>query len=511
MGGSRAGYNPPYFMAPPPGSRLGPDEIVALIGAHPNLTANYDIGTRDDATDVVHELLEGETLRSVLPLVLALTLAASGCTEVEGTGATRYRNGRWFDGEGFARRDAYVVGDRFIAAAPVKIDSVVDLTGGFVVPAFGEAHNHNVELAATLDDVVDGYLRAGVFYAKVPGGIAELSAEIRDRVNHPGSIDVVFSNAAFTSRGGHPVPLYRGHLAKARYEPVLGPLKPEWFDGRAYFQVETEEELDAAWDRLMATDPDFVKVHLLGGSTPAAHPGATSTSGESADASHAGAATGDRRGLNRSLLPKVVERASAAGLRVTAHVETADDFRTAVAAGVSEIAHVPGHYIAAAEAMGACLLTAEDAREAARRDVTVVTTTYLARTSPWPGNNLELADSALAANLRTLRDNGVRLAIGSDHGATSLPEVDNLRRLGVFDPLTLLRNWAEVTPRAVFPDRLVGRLAEGYEANFLSLACNPVEDFSCVERIQLRVKQGRLLPPLPEPAGSPTPLAHSPH
>ena len=101
-------------MALTPGSRLGPYEIVAPIGAggmgevyrgrdprlgrdvaikvlpasfsqdadrlrrfeqeakaagvlnHPNITAVYDIGSADDAPYVVQELLEGETLRSVL-------------------------------------------------------------------------------------------------------------------------------------------------------------------------------------------------------------------------------------------------------------------------------------------------------------------------------------------------------------------------------------------------------------------------------------------------------------
>src|SRR5215813_10989854 len=101
-------------MAISPGSRLGPYEILAPIGAggmgevwkakdprlgrevavkvlpaslsadtdrlrrfeqeakaagilnHPNITAVYDIGTHEDAPYVVQELLEGETLRSVL-------------------------------------------------------------------------------------------------------------------------------------------------------------------------------------------------------------------------------------------------------------------------------------------------------------------------------------------------------------------------------------------------------------------------------------------------------------
>lgn len=39
-------------------------------------------------------------------------------------------------------------------------------------------------------------------------------------------------------------------------------------------------------------------------------------------------------------------------------------------------------------------------------------------------------------------------------------------------------------------DRRIGRFDEGYEASFVALAGNPVEDFSQVQRIVRRFKQG---------------------
>lgn len=92
--------------------------------------------------------------------------------------------------------------------------------------------------------------------------------------------------------------------------------------------------------------------------------------------------------------------------------------------------------------------------------------------------------------LRLLRESGVTLAIGSDHGATSLQEVKNLRRLGVFDGRTLLRLWAGTSAASVFPGRDIGRLEPGFEADFLSLACDPIDDLDCLEQIRLRVKAG---------------------
>ena len=66
--------------------------------------------------------------------------------------------------------------------------------------------------------------------------------------------------------------------------------------------------------------------------------------------------------------------------------------------------------------------------------------------------------------------------------------------LAVFDNLTLLKLWCQATPQAIFPHRKIGRLREGYEASFLVLKGNPIDDFANVRKIALRFKQGRRIP-----------------
>jgi imidazolonepropionase-like amidohydrolase len=73
-------------------------------------------------------------------------------------------------------------------------------------------------------------------------------------------------------------------------------------------------------------------------------------------------------------------------------------------------------------------------------------------------------------------------------------EAEYLATLGVFTPLELLRLWSEATPRAIFPQRRVGCLADGCDASFLALSRDPSADFSSTRRIALRMKDGRLLP-----------------
>lgn len=96
-------------------------------------------------------------------------------------------------------------------------------------------------------------------------------------------------------------------------------------------------------------------------------------------------------------------------------------------------------------------------------------------------------------NLQLLRRHGVRIAIGSDHADTSLMEAMNLWSLKIFDNLTLLKMWCETTPATIFLDRRIGHLEEGYEASFLVLAKNPLEQFDHVKAITMRFKQGHVL------------------
>jgi imidazolonepropionase-like amidohydrolase len=93
-----------------------------------------------------------------------------------------------------------------------------------------------------------------------------------------------------------------------------------------------------------------------------------------------------------------------------------------------------------------------------------------------------------------LKKHGVRIAIGSDsYRQTSLVEVLNLHRLKVFDNLTLLKMWCETTAATIFPQRKIGFLKEGYEASFLVLDADPLQDFANVQKIYTRVKQGEIL------------------
>lgn len=389
------------------------------------------------------------------------------------------RNGRWFDGTGFRETTFYTRSGTLQATRPARVDSVIDLAGGWVVPPYGEAHNHNVEASSRLEATIRRYLEAGVFYVMNPDVLPRNAIAIRGLVNRPSSVDVAFAMGGFTSPGGHPVGVVERNLNRGIWTEADG-------DGAFYYGVESEADLDRVWPGFLELEPDIVKVYLL--------------YSEAYERRRADPDAHGWYGLDPALVPAIVRRAEEAGLRVAAHVETAADFRVAVEAGVDVVAHLPGfrgnegHRFPDPTAFE---IDEALAAEAAERGVVVVTT--LADFRSAPDSLAAAAHEVFRHNLSILKRHGVALAVGSDaYGTVGVEQAELLHDLGVFTNLELLKAWVETTPAAIFPERRIGRLEPGWEASFLVLEANPLEDFSATERIALRVKQGLVLTP---PAG----------
>jgi hypothetical protein len=367
------------------------------------------------------------------------------------------------------------------------VDSLIDLSGKYVVPPFGEAHNHNVEQSSRLDAVIHAYLKAGIFYVKNPNSLPTATTALAGKINTPRGLDVAFSGGGLTASGGHPIALAERQISRGTWSKADG-------EGGFYFVIDNRADLDRKWQKIVAGRPDFIKTYLLYSEEYAKR---------KADEAYT-----DWRGLDPALLPEIVRRAHRAGLRVSAHVETAADFHHALVAGVDEINHLPGfrpekNDPANYQNLSRYEISEADARLAGRNRVVVVTTIsevleVIAKIDE-RGAQASMARpvrSLLSRNLKLLAEHHVRIAIGSDrYRQNSLPEAMGLHGLNIFDNLTLLKMWCEATPRAIFPARRIGRLREGYEASFLVLNGDPIQDFTNVQKIDMRIKQGVVLSP----------------
>ncbi|MDQ2668654.1 MAG: amidohydrolase [Gemmatimonadota bacterium] len=389
-------------------------------------------------------------------------------------------NGHWFNGQRFVSRTWWIVDGTFRSHRPARIDSVIDLAGEYVVPPYGEAHNHNVQTSARFDALLARYLHDGVFYVKNPNSLPRDRDVLVGRVNTPQSIDVLFANGGLTASGAHPDEIVARNIARGSWTSAEG-------EGAFVWTIDDRESLERQWPKILAGRPDFIKTYLLYSEEYAKRRNDTTY--------------GPWKGLDPALLPEIVRRAHAARLRVSTHVETEADFRAALVAGTDEINHIPGFRGDEREQIPAAThayeVTNADAARAARQGTVVVTTLggFAALDPAGPDSiRRRRADALATRNLRTLLRHGVRLALGSDtYSDTSIGEALYLNKLGVFSNAALLRLWSEATPQAIFPHRRIGVFADREEASFLALADDPLADFGNTRHILLRMKQGRLI------------------
>lgn len=394
-----------------------------------------------------------------------------------------WKNGYWYDGSGFRKTTFFTVNGLLTTHRPEHIDSIIDLKEQFVIPPFGEAHNHAPDVELDFDLINERYLADGIFYVKNPNSIPFTTNKIRTRINQPRSVDVVYANGGLTANGGHPVVLYN-YLLTTIYRTTIPGWTERSMEGQAYYLINHAEELEKKWPFILADKPAFIKAYLLYSEEYEQRKDDTSYNG--------------KKGLNPKLLPLIVKKAKEAGLSVSCHVETPADLRNAIKAGVQEINHLPGYQVRWKEGYEEdyYLLSHALLRRMKRARVHADPTYSLAETELLEPDSLRYAARKRLhiRNLQRLRRHRIPLTIGCDsYNKTAQTEMQYLQQLHVFSNHELLRMWCINTPLAIFPQRKIARLQDGYEASFLVVAENPLINFNTVYNIQLRVKQGTIL------------------
>lgn len=370
-------------------------------------------------------------------------------------------------GQSFVERDLLVADGRVVEG--FEPDSTIDVSGRWIVPAFGDAHQHTFGTEYSRYYLGD-FVAAGVLYGLDLTNPASAGMEMQ-RLAAADSlpIDIAFSHGGISRLGGP-----RPHPATVM-ENLYGDGDPEnWsLEGDAYWSLDAVDDVARMWPEFMAQGPDVVKVYVL-------------AFGEGDE--------GCGYGLCPDVLQAVVDRAHGEGLRVFAHVNTAADVRVALDAGVDALAHLPlGNNGIRADAAEPFLLGPDLVEEIGRRELVITPTSHLLvqGTEGFPADTLITELELQRQQLQSLHDAGARLALsGHDWQVTSRREAEYLVAYDLLDPATVLELWAGTTPRAIYPDRQVGHLRPGAEATFLVLGGDPIADFSAVRDIRLRVRDG---------------------
>jgi len=428
-----------------------------------------------------------------LALVLLFIFSLNGFSSGQTTPKNyHFKNGNWFDGKTFKKREFYSVSGILTSKKPNQIDETIDLKNQFVIPPFADAHTHNLDGTFNLEQTINAYLKEGTFYAQVLGNYAGQAKQAKPFLNKASSLDVVYANGMLTCTFGHPFMVYEP-LAMGIYSPfearqkIAAVKKSRLAENRAYWFFDSKSDVDAKWQKYIETKPDIVKIALLDAENYQKH-----------------VATGNTldKGLSPEVAEYVIQKAHQANLKVYAHIETANDFRLGLKIGVDGFAHLPYYgWSGKSEDKPQDDLTLADIKLAAKKKIFIVPTAQISRgaaTNYTTDGKEELQTDRFNRILERQRilynsmiKNGVKIVLGSDYfGKTLGVELWHLHDNKIFDNLTLLKIGVEDTPQAIFPNRKIGKFKDGYEANFITVTENPLTNFETIKNINLRFKQG---------------------
>lgn len=439
-----------------------------------------------------------KTMKKILLLllfVLSICSISAQKLDLNQSKTFKFINGNWFDGKKFNKRIFYSVNGLLTGKTPEKIDETIDLKNGYVVPPFADAHTHNLGGTFNLDKLSKEYIAEGTFYVQVLGNYATGAKHARSLLNQPSTLDAVYANGGLTSTLGHPFLVYEpralGFYNPAEWNANMEKIKlGRRGENNVYWFLDSIADVDAKWDKFLAQKPDLVKIFLL--------------DAKNYEKLYKNGKAGDK-GLSATVAEYVVKKTHQAGLRVYAHIETADDFRLGLKIGVDGFAHAPNYgWSGKIEDKPQDDLTLADIRLAARRKTVIIPTAQWGRMAATDyaaeGTQKPAAERMARVVERQKRmfnlmlRNGVTIAFGSDYfGRTLGSELSYLHDNRIFDNLTLLKIAAEITPQIIFPNRKIGKLRDGYEASFLVLNANPLMDFEQIKNINFRFKQGNII------------------
>jgi imidazolonepropionase-like amidohydrolase len=239
--------------------------------------------------------------------------------------------------------------------------------------------------------------------------------------------------------------------------------------GNGYWFIDNKEALAANWDKLKMQNPGVISIYLL-------------------DVQNSGGKEG--KGLSAEVAKLVVKKAHKSGLRVFAQVETADDLRFGLKIGVDGFANLPGNNWDGSGDLKKFELSDDDIKILAKKKTPLVLLLSHAQAAV----NRPVVQEFHNRAIKRLLDANVQVAMGSDDSQRTLRvELNYWYGLGQLDSPRTLKVLCENTPRAIFPNRKIGKIENGYEASFIVLSDNPMTNVLKTRIQAFKVKDGVLL------------------
>ncbi|MFN0215347.1 MAG: hypothetical protein ACKVT2_13910 [Saprospiraceae bacterium] len=413
-------------------------------------------------------------MKRVLPSLLILSFFCQIISAQTAGKSYEFRNGQWYDGKSFVNATWYTSNGLFSKKAPSKIDSVIDLQGRWVIPPMGDAHCSSISENQSAANTLNLYMGEGIFYLQIIGNTQEGRSNTAPLLNKATAPDASFSNGVITCSLGYPFLEYEGPANKIRNPSLWGENYAELKTsqkllGNGYWFIDNKDALAAQWDKIKMQNPGVIMIYLL-------------------DAQNNGGKEG--KGLSPEVAKLVIKKAHKSDLRVFAQVETSEDLRLGLKLGVDGFANLPGHNWDGFGDTNKFELSNDDLKALAKKKTPLVLLLSHAQAAP----NRAAVQEFHKKTLKRLLDANVNVAMGSDDAQRTLRmELNYWFGLGGMDDARTLKVLCENTPRAIFPNRKIGKLENGYEASFLVLADNPFNNVLKTRVQEFKVKNGVIL------------------
>ncbi len=394
-------------------------------------------------------------------------------------------NVNFFGIDGFTTYDkVYINQGRFSFKEPRKIDTIINLSGKYVLPPFVETHTHKLDKQEGFLNEYYNYISEGTFYALVLNNRSSLVKRNRQILDSLNVINVLYANGGITSTGAHPSFAYERNASGIEQwwlpENTEIIKKSKKLEKDAYWFFDSEKELNEQWANYLAIKPDLVKIYLM--DVKSGNPS-----------------------LSESTARKICELAHQEGLRVVAHIETFDDLKIGLSAGVDIFAHLPHYNVNYTSQLPQLpQFTNDELKYITQNQIQIVSTLSLnednsiIRTAE---NNYEgsfdqdIYNRVLNFQKKTvyhLIKSGFKFALGSD-GDSFRKEIDYWLKNEILSPQEILFIATYRNRKLVFPEFDKNRLTEGMEASLLVLNENPLSNYDALDNIDLMIKKGKLI------------------
>jgi hypothetical protein len=223
-----------------------------------------------NAIKLVESMKISNAVACLLSLLLLLPLGSGVALaqEREEAKTLAFKGGQWFEGQTFQPATFYSKAGRLTRHEPASVDSIINLSGTFVVPPYGDAYVHAFESSGHyLSSTSKAYLQSGVFYARNPKNCLSGRRAAADSVNQWWSVDVAYANGGITAPDAHPVFPYEamalGYRSfQARRENAEEIRNSQKAAGDCYFVASGRQDVEQKWAQVLEGRPDFIKPYL---------------------------------------------------------------------------------------------------------------------------------------------------------------------------------------------------------------------------------------------------------